>query len=121
MTVDGPVFVTERSVVRVGQVSVVVTLLVLFVVTGSVACPATVAVFVTVLCVQFWIVGALKIRVSGIVWFCAMEPVQTTLVPCTVQLALEPWVTKVSPVGMASVTVYVFAVGDGPLFVTLTV
>jgi hypothetical protein len=58
----GPVFITERSVVVLGHVTVVVTVvLVLLEATGSDVPELTVAVFVAVDCVQFAIVGTLKV------------------------------------------------------------
>ena len=78
---DGPVLVTERSVVTEGQVRVVVAEAELLPLFESASVPVTVAVFVTVPTVQPWIVGALKIRVSGTVWFPVTLPVQITLEP----------------------------------------
>ena len=121
-TLDGPVFVTAISLVTLGQVTVVVAVLELFVLTGSGLEPVTVTVFVAVVCVQ--LARVVRLNTSDSCVLCGpgpkpSEPVQTTFAPCKEQFALLPVGTNVIPEGTGSVTVYVVGFAEVPLFVTV--
>jgi hypothetical protein len=115
----GPVFTTDRSLSTVGQLTPVCTLLVLLVPTGSGLLALIVAVFVSVLALQFWITGRLNVAVMiGVDWPAGRLAMLHWSAPPTTEHEAPEEETNVRPAGIGSLTTMFVAVA-GPKFVAI--